>query len=810
MGKNSIIGAVVGFALGAVTMGAGFVFGATLFGSMASGALIGASIGAALTKPQVPQYTAPVGGGFASFASTSETYGWSQLGTVFDILGKPIPVVFGTQRVGGRRIQEYARKIGEDDYLYLLYALSEGPIEDVTDIEINGLPVTDYGDVETFIQHGEDGEALVAPNPFAGQTVVSTNNYHRITTDWLAVDLPNTPDRLRLRFLFPNGIHRSALDSYTSQQGTLPGRVELEIAHADGVTLYNNYNGEAFFTIEKYSPSQYYYDLCTNDDDSTYVNREGLPTAGENKIYIRRRTAEVALTGTDSDRIDLFSTSEINYADQQYPNVATLGLRIKATAQLNNSSPEVTALVKGVKCDPSGGPKVWSDNPAWAVRELLVNTRFGVGNDIAAAMLDESSFTTSAAFCNELVHSGRTVGGVSVTEKRHRINGCIDGFERVNDLLLNICNLFSLNLIWLDSKVKLIPYDTVSTRAQLFTPGNARNFKWSWGSRTKKYGTVEIQFQDAALNYEKRTLTVTDDAANHNQQKISGYLITIDSQAVRLAARTAVQARLCDKAVEFEALLDAVHCQPGDRIGIAHPQLVGGVDTALLSGRLVGWGEGYVLLDSERTFTASTIYKVLFVLEDGTMQEANVVFGATITTAAVPISVSFITLGKEPRRNSPYALGPTLNEIEDYLVVRIGKSAAGELKVSAIKYDADVYVDDATDYMSTYTTAFYDSIATTPVVREIVDVVVRETVIEAADGSFSSTVTCYWTYPPNSGIQPRARVWFNNDYTNFPDNWIVLGEFSGTSAEVAGVVPGRTVAFKVQYLEYTYLTRYDV
>jgi predicted phage tail protein len=85
----------------------------------------------------------------------------------------------------------------------------------------------------------------------------------------------------------------------------------------------------------------------------------------------------------------------------------------------------------------------WTDNPAWILYDLLVNSRYGLGKTIVAAQVDKFAFFTIAQYCDELVETGfgtatsyddgdRTLSiatSTDLTLTTGTINNLVDGSE---------------------------------------------------------------------------------------------------------------------------------------------------------------------------------------------------------------------------------------------------------------------------------------------------------------------------------------------------------------------------------------------
>src|SRR6266540_95161 len=78
----------------------------------------------------------------------------------------PLPVIYGQQRVGA---QVWYRKVQADNTEVVLYAICHGPINSISNILIEGKPITQFATIETYT--GTSGQALSAIGSTAEPTL---------------------------------------------------------------------------------------------------------------------------------------------------------------------------------------------------------------------------------------------------------------------------------------------------------------------------------------------------------------------------------------------------------------------------------------------------------------------------------------------------------------------------------------------------------------------------------------------------------------------------------------------------------------
>lgn len=191
--------------------GAGIVVGAVIGGikgAIASGAVLSwatagyAALGAGLAYAQ--QALAPDAPSHGSGAnSSSPTYGFDNVGASFSPLGEPISIVYGEERPQLKRIQEFTRRIGGQEYAYALYAVAQGPITSYEQLWIEGQPIENYDDVTVWSTLG-DGENIEG---FEDEITQTNAQGKTISTDETVITTSGEPDRISTGVIFPQGLN---------------------------------------------------------------------------------------------------------------------------------------------------------------------------------------------------------------------------------------------------------------------------------------------------------------------------------------------------------------------------------------------------------------------------------------------------------------------------------------------------------------------------------------------------------------------------------------------------------------------------
>ncbi len=230
--------------------------------------------------------------------------------------------------------------------------------------------------------------------------------------------------------------------------------------------------------------------------------------------------------------------------------------------------PTITADVKGIKVfDPRTSTTAWSENPALCIRDYLTNTRYGRGID--SALIDDTSFSAAANYCDELV----TIGGQSI--KRYTTNGVVDtsrtSLENIKELL-TACRGF---LVFSGGKYKLV-IDKPETATFTFNEDNIIG-AWSIGLGNKQntYNRVRVNFYNPDRSWQPDVTAVestalrTIDNGLLLEREIELPFTASEPRAKAIATMNLNQSRQ-QVSCEFTATIEGMRCEVGDVVYISH------------------------------------------------------------------------------------------------------------------------------------------------------------------------------------------------------------------------------------------------
>lgn len=138
--------------------------------------------------------------------------------------GVPVPICFGKFRMAGNIIDLFVENEGDTQNLFVLINCGEGPVISITDIELNGNPVSDYKDVEVAVRGGTNDQPVI---PWFSNTVVPFSVNGKLTQNWTTYTTNGEVDRLRLDFVAPNGLFQVDKSTGEARQVSVP--LEMQI-----------------------------------------------------------------------------------------------------------------------------------------------------------------------------------------------------------------------------------------------------------------------------------------------------------------------------------------------------------------------------------------------------------------------------------------------------------------------------------------------------------------------------------------------------------------------------------------------------
>lgn len=647
------------------------------------GAALGAVTGVALGMPELmvglgTAFTGLVGavGLYAVNAlfptraniTTSKTY---QDSPTYSITGaqnaanlySPVPVVLGRHRLTPPLgAKTYTEIIGNEEYLRMMFVWGYGPLQ-IEDIRIGDTPITDYDDIEIETRGGRADDVAITLMPSQvmqdgiGVSLLQSGGWTQRTT-------ATNADEISVDISFPGGLVR-----FTDSGDRAPVTVEVEVQYRavgadDWVSEYN-------FVVT----DQFVGNL-----------RKGYRwkvARGQYQVRMRRVTAD-----SGSDRV----TDDVTWTNLRtiradapvkfpYP-LAMTAIRIRASDQLQGVIDNLNGLVT------SYAP-VW-DGATWGGEEPTQNnaalmrlalTGPGSVRPRTARQIDDARMGQFYEFC---------------AENGYVFNMVRDFAASVWDVCADICSAARAAPAIIDGKWGVIMDTPGKPVVQHFTPRN------SWGF-AGEINYVDFphawraSFTNEDNNFQKDERIVYDDGYDETTAtKFEGIEfpgITSPDLVWKFGRYHIAQARLRPQSYTFNADIENLVCQRGDRIRVSHdvPKFGGGA-SRVKSLTVDGDNTTRITLDEVVVMETGKSYVCRFRLADGSSLLCAVAL-VVGETRELSLQTSLPT-ASGPQAGDLAMFGETDRETVDLLVKKITPGKDLTAAIECVDYAPDIYLAD--------------------------------------------------------------------------------------------------------------------
>ncbi|MFQ5954021.1 MAG: host specificity factor TipJ family phage tail protein [Kiloniellales bacterium] len=519
----------------------------------------------------------------------------------------PVPRCFGKTRVRPlMAARPFAEIAGEDQYLRLLFDFGYGPLT-LSSMKIGGIDLSEYDDVATVTHTDYQGATLqLYPD------TVSTEALNLEVTKAagsVTLKTATATAEIVLDVTFKNGFFQDQLvvGGGGSELVRTAESVQIKVEHRLAGTP------DAFVDAGTFTHTAYTKSL------SRFAIRVVLPSANQWDIKVTRLTDDNDVSSSNTERRTrswLTALNSIEYASPVNVTGHTLvEMRIRATDQINGVVDTFSAVAEAQLpiYTATGSPTFETKttrNPAWAALEVLrgaANAR-----PWADANIDLGGFKAFADRCDELDQNG---------EPKYRFDGVVDFSTTVFQVMRDILSTARADFTIQDGKASVVWDDPDAVTVQAFTPKNSHGFK---ASRTypKLPHALRVRFVNEDVDWQEDEITVYDDgftALNATRfETLELWGVTREPQAWREGRYRLAEGRLRPEVVEFQADIEHLVCQRGDKVQMTHDVMLWG----LASGRIKS-----LTTDGGGNVTAIT-------LDETVTMEAGKSYGITIRKAA--------------------------------------------------------------------------------------------------------------------------------------------------------------------------------
>jgi hypothetical protein len=375
-------------------------------------------IARALTpKPKTPKSNLP----------TEQTFGIAGLSNT-TAPGTPKFIVLGEDRVFGHiigtriSVKQGATKM-DFSVLYYVGATGGNGYESISKVELNETAIGDIDGASFEVRLGTSGQSVI--DKFGNVSeVYSDFRTLQQASPLVYTTRGNTVERITLVF--------QAAQFVVDKKGrfrpaTLDYKVELK-KNSDPPTSYVTVPGGNPFRVR---------DIARVPEFNSLV----IDTGSQDKWDVQ---VELITTGAlQAGLPTLYNVQEEEFTILAYPDNALLAVYGVASSQITSfESLRCSALVKGLKCNVWNGTSFnlqWTDKRMWICRELIVNTKIGMGHRIAASLFNDNAALGEQTYLDQQVNAP-----ISGTEIRDTCNFILNdrkpGWDWIRDAVLGEVN----------------------------------------------------------------------------------------------------------------------------------------------------------------------------------------------------------------------------------------------------------------------------------------------------------------------------------------------------------------------------------
>ena len=710
--------------------------------------------------------------------SSSPTYGWD-LPQIQTHEGGLIGETFGVTMPAGQLLMYHVetesetykltdgaltnthKYSGEKDvqYLNVLFSGGYGPVDSIDDIRIGYTPIENFESVQIEKRLGTNDQEPISffPNTVADQSIDLDCKEGASVIRSTDSDQCNA---IELTFTWPGGIYS------TNDKG-------------------NFTNLTARFTIgirKTGSRDAWLEQVCavtagTNQTVRRSFKFEGLEAA---RYDVRVLPTTMPMTSRQNAMMRWSTLSTyINSGQFVRPNKILIGLRIKATNQLNGGIPNLNWRQKRMHVlvfNPRTRQyeEKSAQNPIWAAYDILHHCRklknittgqFEYVVDGCPADRFSKYFVEwqrAADYADEMVDDGN--GG---TEKRFQLDAFFDTKQKRYEAANKAAQVGHATIVRHGVNLGIV-VDMPGAMKQIFGEGRttASSVSGSFSSRDERARSVQITYNDEQRDFKNTEFFVRSAryAENKNLQdntaNVTLFGVSRRSQAHREALYYLATNERQLQTIQLSADVNALVCEYGDIIGVAHtvPRL------GLESGRIVSVDGNKIKLDKEVTLTASDVYSIIVQrsADDALVTRDVLPVTSDTTTDTITVSQSFGT-GDEVSQYDCYAVGIRDKVVKPFRVVKLEQDKDLKMTITATEYDEKIYEPDYTRYPIIDYSKQKSALLKAPINLKL-----SEENLRVQGSGRNSIIHCSWQMPENARFD-TFRVSYSTDNYNWTD-----------------------------------------
>lgn len=682
--------------------------------------------------------TKPLSMGSLNYTYNQEpqSYGWD-LPAPAQAEGHICGETYGTAIPQPQILGQHVTTKNGKQYLSVLFSGGMGQIDEIKNIRIGYTDIGYYDNVEIDTKLGTNDQTPVKffDYTYSDQSVnVSLSRETPVTQTTTAKNATG----LEITFFNPGGIYAVNDDG------------NLVTANAQFEILYRM-KGSKNWNIWH---TNYVLSGATTAEKYTTISLSNLP---EGQYETRIRVLSGCTSGARECTLTRWSTyTAVIPGKYCRAGKVLVALRIMASNQLSGAMPNINwtqtrSTVYVYDWNKGGYVAKEATNPIWAAYDILHQCRklknINSGKDeYVVEGVPAKRFMTfwdrweeAAAYADELIPNPD-----GELEKRFTFNAFFDsGMKRIT-AAQKAASVGHAVILSRGSDFSVV-VDKPAEICQIFGEGRTiqGSFNGYFSNADERAKTVEVTFNPADNDFLNTQFLVRapnwnkeDSMATDSSGEVSLFGVSRKSQAYREAIFQLAHNERQIQFAELQADIDALVCEYGDVVGVAHT--VAQIGTA--SGRIVSADRESVTLDCEVPVLSKYAYQIMIQRSsDDSLLKKDVVVAADGAYTTFRFCEPLTDEEAIPQQHDVYCFGEQEKTVKPFRVIGITRS--GDLKVTLklAEYDEALYALD-TDY------ADYPLIDYTPksTAKPVDDLILTEQTYTQRDGTLTSEIVATW------------------------------------------------------------------
>ena len=574
----------------------------------------------------------------------------------------------------------------------VLDLISEGEIEGLDDgnksIFLEGTPVENPNGSDNF-----DGFTIVTRTGTQGQSYIS--GQLKRTESEKAVNVEVTKAAPVTRQITNTDIDEVRVTVVVPQLQKIEDDGDI-VGTSVTLKIQVQYNGGGFNTVST--------NKIKGKSSSRYLRDTRIKLTGAFPVDIRVKRTTADDNSTKLSRQTFWASfTEIINEKFRYPNSALVGLRFDAREF--STVPSRKYLIRGIKVkipsnatvdtsthlgritysgvwDGTFQAATWTNDPAWCLYDLLINTRYGAG--VPEDTLDRYDFFAISQYCNTLVTDGK--GG---QEPRFSLNILINNRDEVYNVIQQLTAVFR-GIAYYGAGSLVLLQDKPTDAQYLLGPSNVVGgvFSYSGTSQKVRHTVAVVAWQSYDTQGDIEYEYVEDHAAVAKygiiKKDIKALGCYSQGQAHRLGKWALLSEQNLTETCEFAVAVDSgIVLRPGMVINIADP-LRGGTRR---SGRVSSATTTVITIDSDTDLSVTIVNDAkLSVMMPTGLVETKTITGISGTSISVGDAFS-----EAPNAGAVYLIETSDILSQQFRVLSVAESDDGTYGVSAVAYNESIY-----------------------------------------------------------------------------------------------------------------------